>query len=162
MVPYAQIEQFKFYMLKISKLTDYPGMILQFLAEQDGESLSAACIASNLPVQLPTVRKVLKRLAGAQIVSSTLGKDGGYKLARPAADINLADMVAAMEGLDLTDCAVDCDKSASCRVRSHWRRINDVVVTALQSVSLSDLTKPVEKCFQTEHKKNCIAIEEAQ
>lgn len=44
--------------------------------------------------------KVLQSLAKAQIVMSSTGRHGGYRLARPASDITLLDIVMAVDGED--------------------------------------------------------------
>ena len=74
------------------------------------------------------------------------GVAGGYRLARPARDISLVEIVEAMEGaLAMTECSIHdghCGIEASCGARANWRRINDVVADALRRVTLADMALP--------------------
>ena len=134
-------------MLRVTKLTDYATVVLTVLAARPGEVLSAPELAEQAGLEAPTVAKVLKPLAAAGLVAGFRGANGGYRLARAAADINLVEIVEAMEGpLAMTECSVhdgQCGIEASCGVRANWRRINDVVADALRGVSLAQMLVPV-------------------
>lgn len=133
-------------MLRVSKLTDYATAIMACLAEWDAGVLSAQVLSDRTRVGLPTVSKVLKQLAQAGLVVSTRGINGGYELARPAAQITVADIVVALEGpIGMTECSAStgvCDYEPYCGVRVNWQRINQVVVAALEGVTLADMVKP--------------------
>ena len=130
-------------MLRVTKLTDYATVVLTALAAQSDAVLSASELAELAGLEIPTVAKVLKPLAQAGLVEGFRGAHGGYRLARPAADITLVEVVEAMEGpLGMTECSVhegNCTIEDHCGVRANWRRINDVVVEALRSVSLAQM-----------------------
>ena len=74
-------------MLRISRLTDYATMILVYLIDQD-QLNSASDVAARTNLALPTVQKLLKTLAKAGLVDSMRGAEGGYRLAREAAQIS--------------------------------------------------------------------------
>ena len=130
-------------MLRVTKLTDYATVVLTVLAARPGEVLSAGELAERAGLEIPTVAKVLKPLAQAGLVEGFRGAAGGYRLARDAGAINLAEIVEAMEGpLGMTECSLhagNCGIQHSCGVRANWRRINDVVAAALRSVSLAQM-----------------------
>lgn len=134
-------------MLRISRLTDYATVVMTCLATNPGEVLSTAHIADCTHLELPTVSKLLKQLARADLVTSFRGVNGGYRLARQAQDISLAEIVEALEGpLGMTECSVavgQCDREAHCSVRGNWRHINRTVSGALQAVSLADMLQPL-------------------
>src|SRR5699024_378981 len=108
--------------------------------------LSAMQIAECTRLETPTVSKLLKRLAHAGLVRSFRGANGGYQLAREPADINLAEIVEAMEGpLAMTACSMadgQCNLEPYCNMRGTWLRINQVVESALQAMSLADVMLP--------------------
>lgn len=85
-------------MLKISKLADYAVMLLGTLSLSDESILPAVTLAHRTHLQEPTVAKVMKLLAKANIVASTRGTNGGYKMARTAQEITVADIVIAIDG----------------------------------------------------------------
>jgi FeS assembly SUF system regulator len=135
-------------MLRLSKLADYGTVIMTFMARSEGEVHSAHDIAAQVGIAAPTVSKVLKMLARDELVISTRGSRGGYVLARPAAAITMAEIISAMEGapLGLTECSTapgSCVQESSCSIRTNWQRINQVIVRALEEVSLAEMTQPV-------------------
>ncbi|HRN62618.1 MAG TPA: SUF system Fe-S cluster assembly regulator [Luteimonas sp.] len=130
-------------MLRVTRLTDYATVVMTVLAARPEEVLSASDLAERAGLEGPTVSKLLKPLAQAGLVEGFRGVHGGYRLARPAADITLFEIVEAMEGpLAMTECSLDhgeCGISDQCGVRGNWRRINDVVAEALRGVSLAQM-----------------------
>ncbi|MEM1417484.1 MAG: SUF system Fe-S cluster assembly regulator [Myxococcota bacterium] len=136
-------------MLRISKLTDYGVVLASHLATLDGPR-SVRELADDTAVPQPTTAKVLKALAKGGIVSSTRGAHGGYALAAAPADINIAQVIAALEGpIAVTECTDDtsddsCSHEDHCGVRGNWQRINAAVHTALEAVSLADMAQRAE------------------
>jgi DNA-binding IscR family transcriptional regulator len=67
-------------------------------------------------------------------------------LARGAAAISVAEVVAAIDGdIGLTQCSVhaeDCDRTTYCPTRPHWAAINRAVGAALEAISLDDMISP--------------------
>ena len=133
-------------MLRVTKLTDYATVVLTVLAADPDHVLSATELAERAGLEPPTVAKVLKPLAQAGLVEGFRGANGGYRLARPADAIGLIEVVEAMEGpLGMTECSIHaghCTIEDHCGVRANWRRINDVVVQALRSVTLAQMQAP--------------------
>src|SRR5690606_18961516 len=108
--------------LRVTRLTDYATVLLTVLAARPGDVLSAADLAAAAGLELPTVAKVLRPLAQANLVEGFRGAGGGYRLARAPAEISLVDVVEAMEGpLGMTECSLHegtCGIGrASCRER---------------------------------------------
>ena len=130
-------------MLRISKLTDYGTVILANLAGRPADIASAAEVASQTRLSLPVVRKILKMLAKNNLVEARRGVQGGYRLARPAADISAAEVIDALEGpVSITECSLTdrhCDIESQCTVGSAWQRINAAIRNALGDISLVDL-----------------------
>lgn len=134
-------------MLRIGKLTDYALLIMSHMAKEPDVILSASSLADALHLASPTVSKILKMLSEADLVSSVRGAEGGYHLARPAIEITVADIIAAMEGeLAMTEC---CDKSSLCAIdsmctmRENWKKINMMVQALLAKFTLMDMLEPL-------------------
>ena len=134
-------------MLRMSKLTDYGTLVMTYLARHPNGLHTANEIADEVSVALPTASKLLKLLARAGLVTSTRGTHGGYFLARPAREISIAQVIAALEGpIGLTECASmpgACEQETGCSVSGNWQRINKVVVGALQQVTLAEMVAPI-------------------
>ncbi|MCD6039271.1 MAG: putative HTH-type transcriptional regulator [Gammaproteobacteria bacterium] len=136
-------------MLRISKLTDYAIIILIRLALNAQRIVSAAGIAEEVHLALPTVSKILKILAEAKLVISFRGPGGGYQLAKNATETTIAEVVLVMEGkLAMTECCApinDCDLDSLCAVKENWQVINKMIFSVLAGFTLHDMIRPLEK-----------------
>lgn len=133
-------------MLRISKLTDYATVLMAYLAQRPEAVHSAQALGAQAHIELPTVGKILKKLAQAQLLHSYRGSHGGYQLAKPASQITVADIVQAMEGpIGMTECmhvGGHCNHEAHCGARGNWHKISLAIETALRSVTLADMLVP--------------------
>lgn len=133
-------------MLRLSKLADYGVVVLVRLARGEQVQTSPG-IAAITGLPEPTVAKVLKALASGGLVLSQRGARGGYRLARPLASIQVADVVAAIDGpIHITAC-VDgshstCEAESVCCCRGGWDKVNEAVMQALGAISLADIVPP--------------------
>jgi FeS assembly SUF system regulator len=133
-------------MIILSKLADYGVIVATHLAADPHRQLTAAAIADEVSLPRATVAKILKALAHAGLVGATRGAAGGYRLARDARGISVAEVVAAIDGnIGLTQCVVhaaDCARTDYCPTRPHWSAINRAVAEALSAVSLDAMLTP--------------------
>ncbi len=133
-------------MIILSKLADYGVIVATHLAAESGRQLTAAAVADEVRLPRATVAKILKSLAHAGLVTATRGAAGGYRLARPARLISVAEVVAAIDGdIGLTQCSVhvaECTRTDYCPTRPHGRAINRAVEQALTAVSLEAMLTP--------------------
>ncbi len=134
-------------MIRITREADYGILLMTGLAQAEGQPRSAAALAQQRRLPLPMVSKILKALARAGLLSSQRGAQGGYSLARPAGTISAADIIGALEGpLAITECSTEihdgCARQEHCEVSNHWPRINQAIYTALQSISLEEMSHP--------------------
>ena len=132
--------------MRLTHLADYAVVMMTAAARRAaGVRLSAAELAGETGVPLPTAQKLMGKLAIAGLLTSVRGAGGGFTLSRPVTDISLADIVEAVEGPiamtmcsgsdDVSDCALD----AHCRVKPHMGIVGAKVRGALGAVSLQEL-----------------------
>jgi FeS assembly SUF system regulator len=132
--------------MRLSSLADYAVVMMAAAARHPaGARLSAGLLAGETGVPLPTAQKLMGRLASAGLLSSARGTGGGFRLAREAQGISLADIVEAVEGpIAMTNCIEGahhlCAIEGSCRVKPHLHAVNHAVRGALQGVSLASLS----------------------
>jgi Rrf2 family protein len=131
-------------MLRLSKRADYALIAMRHLAlnaDRGWASAREIAEAYNVPVEL--LAKVLQRLVRGELLSSHQGINGGYELARPAAAISVADVIAAIDGpLRMTACSEadeSCDQYARCNIRDPLWRIKDRIVEALSTCSIQEM-----------------------
>ena len=85
-------------MIILSKLADYGVIVATHLAAYPDRQVTAGTVATETRLPQATVAKVLKALAHAGLVAATRGAGGGYRLARLATSISVAEVVAAIDG----------------------------------------------------------------
>ena len=134
-------------MLRISKLTDYAALIMGFLARDPQQVFSASAIAEAVYLPAPTVSKILKMLSAGKLVISQRGTAGGYRLARVAQEITMAELIAAMEGQPaITECCDStntCMLDSLCAIKENWQAINKMITAALSKLTLNDMIRPL-------------------
>ncbi|MCC5792831.1 MAG: SUF system Fe-S cluster assembly regulator [Legionellaceae bacterium] len=150
-------------MLRISKLADYGTVVMVFLAKQAQGLSNARLIARETRLAVPTVSKILKKLAAAGLLISERGTNGGYRLGCPASEISLAQIIYALEEQrGLTECSMhasDCALQGHCAIQGNWRLISQAVETALDSVSLAALARPLIQQADLERVKQLVSGE---
>ncbi len=133
-------------MLRISKLADYGTVVMVYLAKHPERLCNARDIALHTHLAVPTVSKLLKRLAAAGLLTSVRGVNGGYRLQRATSDISVAQIIYAMDqSRGLTECSAhhnQCSLQGVCHIQGNWRLISQSIESALNSVSLEVLAMP--------------------
>jgi FeS assembly SUF system regulator len=133
--------------MRLSSMADYAVVTMSAAARHcGGARVSAAQLALETSLPVPTVQKLVSRLTAAGLLRSVRGAHGGLQLARPAAAISLADIVEAVEGpIALTSCVEsarhDCGLEDCCTVRPHWPLVNEALRGALAQVPLTQLAQ---------------------
>ena len=103
-------------MLKLSKKTDYAIILLTHLGEEKFP-VSAQEVATHYKLPYPMVANILKQLVSSGLIESTRGKHGGYVLAKPTNEINLAEIIMVTDSpFNLVECVHDED---NCKVHQY-------------------------------------------
>jgi FeS assembly SUF system regulator len=132
--------------MRLSSLADYAVVMMAAAARHCGQArINASGLAEETGIPLPTVQKLVSKLSQAGLLRSVRGAGGGFKLARPAAAVSLADIIEAIEGpIAMTSCVDtgkhDCALEGSCKVQPHWAVVNGAVRGALANINLTTLT----------------------
>ena len=132
--------------MRLTSLADYAVVMMAAAARHGGGTrLSAACLAEETGVPLPTAQKLMGKLASAGLLHSARGTGGGFLLARAPDRISLADIIEAVEGpITMTTCIDaarhDCALEGACQVRPHMSVVNGAVRGALAAVPLTQLS----------------------
>jgi FeS assembly SUF system regulator len=129
--------------MRLSNLTDYAIITMCQAATHCGDGrVSAAELANETGLPVPTVQRLVSKLTAASLLRSVRGAGGGLQLGRPAAAITVADIVEAVEGpIALVSCVEGecCDYEAGCNMKPHWPLINSKLRGALAEITLDDL-----------------------
>lgn len=132
-------------MLSLSKKTDYALLALSYLAHlEPNRSANTKEIAEKFAIPLELLAKVLQKMARSQMILSTAGPNGGYRLARPAADISVGAIIEAVEGMPaIIQCMKisdnGCDQLNRCTIRKPLARINERILQMLSLITLAEI-----------------------
>ena len=116
--------------------TDYALRVMVNLARNyDNHAVSARILARQEDISYQFACKILQQLHKAQLVDSSMGPKGGFSLSRPPAEIEVMNVIEAIQGpVKLNKCLLDtdaCPKQPGCPV----------------SVKLVELQKHIEDYF---------------
>ncbi|MBI3494319.1 MAG: Rrf2 family transcriptional regulator [Acidobacteria bacterium] len=130
--------------MQITRTADYGVRLMTRLAAlPPGTRMTVADLARDSNASVAFTGKILQRLAGARLVVSHRGFEGGFELARPAESISMLDIVSALDGpLRLNEClpgGSGCDRSALCNARDVWVRAQAALAAVLSAQSLDRL-----------------------
>lgn len=131
----------------LAQKTRYALRSLLYLAEQRGGApVQLASIASSQKVPPKYLELIMLDLKRGGLVKSARGPKGGYRLARPPAEISFGQIVRSMEGpIALVSCASvnhyapcgDCRDEATCAIRRAFAILRDQTTELLDSITLA-------------------------
>jgi Rrf2 family protein len=125
----------------VSARLDYALRALATLATEDGP-VTGAVLAERQGVSLPYVAAILNELRREGLVVNERGRRPGYRLARPAEDMSIADVVAALHVWPIDVHTSDGRRDAVAeRLAALWDRLGGVTVGLLASVSVADVAR---------------------
>lgn len=132
--------------LKRTAKTDYAMLVMLRLAgrslPQDWVPLKEICLGQNFPQGF--IVQILQQLRQSGLVQAARGAAGGYRLARSAQSISIADIHFAVEGekprVRNTGACADAERALA----EVWEKAVDAAVQVLQTTSLADLAQATE------------------
>ena len=139
--------------MEISRRTDYGVRLILDLAtlpETGRASAQEIAVRQNIP--RPFLAKIVSQLSLAGLVTTYRGAGGGVALARPPDEINLLDVIEALEGpIQLNRCVIepgDCPKNGRCPVHDIWRQAQADLVNLLHTTTFADLAPGMLETLQ--------------
>jgi Rrf2 family nitric oxide-sensitive transcriptional repressor len=133
-------------MIRINRQTDYAVRVILALAKQgDDAMLPTARIQEEMLIPKALSSRIVADLAKGGFILTFPGRDGGLKLAHPASEINLKQIVEHFEGKFLiSEClhgGGTCPFDHSCPVRTRWGRLQSLIVSELERTTLAELAQ---------------------
>jgi len=128
--------------LRLSLYTDFSLRLLMYLAAAEpGAWVTTPNVAQAFDISLNHLQKSVQGLVRAGYVEALQGRAGGIRLARPAAEIRIGSVVAALEG---AGCLVDCGRgpcplSGKCLLKQALDEAERGFIRALDVYSLADV-----------------------
>lgn len=133
--------------MKIGSKGDYGLRALIDLAEhfESRASIPAKEIADRQAIPKDYLALIMGDLRRAGLIESARGPAGGYRLARPAEEITMGQVLRLLETpVTLIDCTTDlgfadCSLSLRCRMRNVWIEASRAVMAILDRTTIADL-----------------------
>jgi Rrf2 family protein len=110
------------------------------------EPVSLSGVSERTQVSRGYLEQLAIVLRNRNLLKGILGKQGGYRLARPAKEITLREVVEASIGpIAILDCVLEpdlCSQSEACECRLLYLLINHRIVQVFEDYTLADLIRP--------------------
>jgi Rrf2 family protein len=137
-------------MLEITRQADYALRATTELARvPEGERVSTAIIATQQNIPLPFLAKIISQLVVRGILETVRGASGGVSLARPPDQINMREIIEAIDGpITLNRCTRDpsvCEQAAACPFCEIFVDAQVALTSRLESTTLGDLMVRLEE-----------------
>jgi Rrf2 family iron-sulfur cluster assembly transcriptional regulator len=130
-------------MFSVPTKTQYGIRALVHLARSKEDSEVSAQIARIEGIPAKYLEGILTQLKAAGLVLSVRGKNGGYRLARPASKIKMIEIVEALEGevkpVGCVDDSGTCSHGDFCLPRIFWVGLKVAIDGYLESKTLLDV-----------------------
>jgi Rrf2 family transcriptional regulator, cysteine metabolism repressor len=119
----------------------------------EAEPVALATVAESELLPLSYLEHLVAKLRQAELVSSVRGAHGGYRLARPADEIAMLDVVQALEGpiapMECFEvdgegrvlCSHEADGDRACATKLLWTKVHGGITKALGGTTLADLVE---------------------
>jgi Rrf2 family protein len=128
----------------LSQTAEYALRTVLYLGEHSDDGLvRVGTLAQTLHIPRNYLSKTLHQLARAGILDSSRGKLGGFRLARPAEDIALAEVIAPFDGpTSARTCLLGrtvCSDQSPCTAHARWKGVSTQVSTFFRETTVAQL-----------------------
>jgi Rrf2 family protein len=124
--------------------------MLYVAQHQQDAPVRAGEIAGEVGLPPNYLSKILHALARAGVLVSERGPRGGFKLARPAEEISLSDVIEPFDPLDQRQGCVlgrgECSEKSPCRLHDGWKNASDPMIDFFSETALADLLDKADQC----------------
>ncbi|MBL4929494.1 Rrf2 family transcriptional regulator [Fuscibacter oryzae] len=129
--------------MRLTNSTDHALRLLLIVYEADGRLVTIEQAAQRFSLSRANLMKVANELTSDGVLTGIRGRSGGLRLARPASEIRIGDVVRAMEtDFALVEClgeANDCAIAGICRLPRVFRRARQAFMDVLDATTLADV-----------------------
>ncbi|MHB8971681.1 MAG: RrF2 family transcriptional regulator [Pirellulaceae bacterium] len=121
--------------------------LVQLAREPAGVSVLGQDLAERAHIPANYLSKILWTLRNAGYLETTRGHGGGYRLAKPADQVTLIEIVRQFEGVGAEPgCLLgeqhECSEKTPCSAHAAWKKVKTAYVEFIRSTTLADIGKP--------------------
>ena len=119
-------------------------IMIDLAQHQDEGYISLKTVSDRTELSMKYLEMIVGNLKKAELVESTRGKEGGYKLSKTPEEYSIGEILNCIEdNLAPVACikagSINCEKSAACLTVPMWKELDDITNAYLATVSLRDL-----------------------
>ena len=106
--------------------------------------VSLKTVAERQGISMKYLESIVGSLKKAELLDSTRGKEGGYRLSREPAAYTVEEILRSIEDnlapvSCIKDGSIQCDRAEGCLTLPMWKELDDITNAYLKTVSLEDL-----------------------
>jgi Rrf2 family transcriptional regulator, cysteine metabolism repressor len=128
-------------------------LMVELGRQEDGAPVALSAVAESERLPLSYLEHLVAKLRKAGLVESQRGAHGGYRLGRPADEIEMLEVVQALEGAispmecfqpdpeGKVSCSHENDGDRACATKLLWTRVQGGVTKALAGTTLAELVE---------------------
>jgi Rrf2 family nitric oxide-sensitive transcriptional repressor len=133
--------------MRLTAFTDFGLRVLMRLAGEPDRAFTTAEIADEFAISRNHLTKVVRELAAAGYIATRRGAAGGFRLALPARDITLGEVVRTLErDQPLVECfrldGGSCVLTPRCRLKRRLAAAREAFLAELAQTTLADCAWP--------------------
>ena len=119
-------------------------VMLDLAQHPDEGFVSLKTVSDRNGISMKYLEMIVSSLKKGELVESSRGKEGGYRLSRSPAEYSVGEILRCLEDnlapvACIKDGDVQCDKAAACVTLPMWKELDEITNAYLDSVSLRDL-----------------------
>ena len=129
--------------MQLNNTTQYAIRILNYIANNDKQLTSAKELSQTLIIPYKFLTKIMTILVKSELIVSIRGREGGYKLSKPATSITMIDILNHFnEFVDYEQCILGigtCDYKGKCALHDQWAKPKGMILKMFEETTLDDL-----------------------
>ena len=114
------------------------------IVDGNAKPVTLAGISERQAISLSYLEQLFSRLRRQGLVTSVRGPGGGYRVAKPHAEISVSNIITAVDELiDATQCGgqENCHDTGRCMTHDLWASLNNKILDYLSGVTLADMVE---------------------
>lgn len=119
-------------------------IMLELARHTDGEYIPLKQITQNQGISIKYAESILSALSREGIIEGVKGKGGGYRLAKPAENYSVGEILRISDSSLAPVSCLECDentcpRAADCPTLPMWEKLNSLICGYLDGITLKDL-----------------------
>jgi Rrf2 family protein len=131
-------------MMQLLSSSKYAIRILGYIANHEDQKLcSAKELSEALTIPYKFLTKIMMKLVNENFIISIRGREGGYKLSKPASEITLTEILDLFnEFAEYQQCILGigaCDNNKKCVLHDQWVKPKKMISKMFETTTLADI-----------------------